>query len=61
MTLNRVEVDVMEMLVVIVPVPDAVVCEAALPYLGIRTQFLFRSEGEPALDELHGAFQRDGG
>src|SRR6516165_9973976 len=57
MFLHRVQMDVMNMLVVILEVANPVVGETSLPNLDIGTKFLLHPEREAALDELDSSLQ----
>ena len=47
------------MLLVVLAIDNAMICEACLPDLGVDLQFLLRTKGKSALDELQSLLQWD--
>jgi hypothetical protein len=61
MLLHGIQMDVLNVLLVILKIPDAMVGKPALPDLGVRSEFVLDAIGKPTFDKLSGAFQRDKG
>src|SRR5882724_697935 len=58
--LNRIQVDVLPKLAVLLPVPNAPIIEAGLPNLATVAQLFPGAIREPTLDELHCSLDRVG-
>ena len=59
MFLHWIQMNVMEVLVIVLGIPNPVVCKSATPNLHIRSKFLLGVKRKPILDELNCPLDRN--
>ena len=61
MPLDRIQMDVLNVPLIVFPITNPVIGKTALPNLCIRAQFPFCAKGKTAFDKLHRPLKRNRG